>query len=151
MFRSLEQLDALTKHALPVVSMRILELGVLVGSPFLEQHRRAVLAQEEGGEGFLERTAKEQRRSGLFFSPAIEIPEAIASGTGQVLSDLGVAVSHDSPPASGDQGGREFFPIGCRCESFKVEEAVAVERGVGDSHDPAQPEQGLHVDFVPTE
>src|SRR5712692_7526207 len=50
-----------------------------------------------------------------------------------------------------EQGRREFFPIGCRCKFFKIEETVAVERGVGNSYDPAQAEQGLHIDLVPAE
>ena len=43
-----------------------------------------------------ESTPKEHGGPGIFFLPAIEIAMAIATGTSQVVADLGVGIAHQA-------------------------------------------------------
>jgi len=47
---AVEQHDALLQHAVPAVAVRVVQVLVLVGSPFAEQGGGSVLAQEIGAE-----------------------------------------------------------------------------------------------------
>src|SRR5437763_12641028 len=82
--------------------MRVLELLILTGLPFLKQGSRRILPQKEGGQSSFKGAPEEHGRPGVFLLPAIEIAMTVASRAGQVLADLGIAVHHQ---ATSDSGG----------------------------------------------
>ena len=55
---ALEQLDALSQHAVPRVNARVAETHFLAGSPLFEQDSRWVLASKKGRDGLFERSSE---------------------------------------------------------------------------------------------
>src|ERR1700693_1024182 len=93
--KAIEQLHARLQHAIPAVPLGIVNAAVPVSCPFPEEHRGGILPLEVGCHSLLERPAKQHGCTGVFRFPTVEIPMLVAARAGQVLADLGVAVSHE--------------------------------------------------------
>ena len=150
---ALEQLDALLQHAVPRSAVRILELAVLVGGPFAEQHGCGVLSPEVRGQGLLEGATEEHGGAGVFLPPAVEVAIPVAARAAEVLADLGVAVGHQatSDPVFIAGSGTQFRPLAGRSEAVEVEQGSAVDGGVADLDHAAESGEGLLVDLVASE
>src|SRR2546425_9458375 len=70
---AVEQLNALLEHAIPGVTMRVLELLILIEFPFLKQGSRRVLAEEVGGQSTFKGAPEEHGCPSIFLFPAIQI------------------------------------------------------------------------------
>src|SRR5439155_6934388 len=98
----LEELDSLLQHAVPGITLRILQALVLASRPFAKKDSRGVFAEEVGSQSPLE-GSPEQSGPGILLLPAVEVVMPIATRAGEVLADLGVAVVHQAtsePPTS---------------------------------------------------
>src|SRR5512133_1089151 len=85
----------------PAVLRAVIHAIVLERAPFLEQDHSWVVPQEEGAQCFLERAPKEHRSASILLSPPFEIAVAIATGAGQILTNLRVAINHQATPVVG--------------------------------------------------
>src|SRR5439155_25931941 len=91
------------QHAVPGITLRVLQALVLASRPLAEQDGRRVFAEEVGSQSPFERSAEEHGGSRILLLPAIEIAMAIAARAGQVLADLGLPLEHQAtsePPTS---------------------------------------------------
>jgi hypothetical protein len=91
-----QQLNALPQHVLPAVVRAIFNWAVLMGTPLLEEDGCGVLVQKKCSQRLFEYTAEEHAGAGILLLPAIEIPVAVATWTGEIVTDLGVAVGHQA-------------------------------------------------------
>src|SRR5437868_14104354 len=82
--------------------MRVLELLILTGLPFLKQHGRRVLAEEIGGQSAFKGASEQHGGPGVFLFPAIDITMTVAARAGQILADLGIAVYHQATSDPGE-------------------------------------------------
>src|SRR5207245_10611571 len=98
---AVEQLNTLLEHAIPGVAMRVFELLILIKLPLLKQHRSRVLVEKEGGQSPFKDASEEHGCPGVFLFPAIEITMTVAPRAGQVLTDLGRVVDHESTSEPG--------------------------------------------------
>src|SRR5712691_7352091 len=92
-------MDPLVEEVVPGLSFAVLERSIAVCFPFFEQHGSTILLRKVGTQSFLKTATKDHRCPGFFFSPAIQIPIAVAAGAAQVLTDLRVAIDHRCLPA----------------------------------------------------
>src|SRR5689334_8064715 len=83
----------------PVVFPAVFHVIVFERTPFLEQDGSRVLPQEEGTQCFLEHAPKEHRSASILLSPPFQIAVAIATGAGQILTNLRIAINHQATPA----------------------------------------------------
>src|SRR5438552_12925967 len=68
----LEELDSLLQHAVPGISVRVLQALVLASRPFAKQDSRGVFAEEVGSQSPLE-GSPEQGGPGILLLPAVEV------------------------------------------------------------------------------
>src|SRR4029077_12482724 len=88
--------DSLLKHAIPGVSVGVVQVFALAGRPLGEQHSAGIFSAKECAQGSFEGPTEKHRRSRVFLLPPIKISMPIAPRTGEVLADLGVAVCHQA-------------------------------------------------------
>src|SRR5579872_4716587 len=93
---TIEQRDALLQHAIPAVTVRVVQCLILVGSPFPEQNPGSVFLSEVSAQSLFEGPTEEHGGTSVFLLPAIQIPMSVTTRAREVLADLGVAVGHGS-------------------------------------------------------
>src|ERR1700722_12707392 len=93
--KAVEQLHPRLQHAIPAIPLGIVNAAVPMDDPFPVEHRGGILPLEVGCYGLLKCPTKQHGCPGVFLFPAIEIAMLVAARTGQILADLGVAVSHE--------------------------------------------------------
>ena len=89
-------MSALPEHAIPGVSVGVVQVLALAGRPLSEQDRSGIFSAKEGAQGSFEGAAEQHRCPGVLLLPAIEIAMPIPPRAGEVLADLGVAVGHQA-------------------------------------------------------
>src|SRR5579863_665218 len=94
----LQEMNPLSQHSFPVISLGIFQLGLAIGTPLLEQRGSRIFTVEERSQGLFKTTAKHHRGPGFLLSPAIQITVPIAPGAAEVMGDLRVAIGHGWPP-----------------------------------------------------
>src|SRR6266852_7274442 len=80
---------------------------VLASLPFAKQDGRCIFVEEVGSQGPLEGSPEEHGGPGVFLLPAVEVAITIATGAGQVMADLGVAVGHGATSEPRSSKGEE--------------------------------------------
>src|SRR3984885_2505457 len=78
---------------------------VLATGPFSKEDGCSVLAQEVRGQSLFEGASEKHGCTSVFLLPAIEVTMTIATWTGQVLTDLGVAVGHQATSGWAEPAG----------------------------------------------
>src|SRR2546427_8685767 len=87
-------MDPLLQHAVPGVAVRVPQALLLARRPFAKQDSCRVVAKEISGQGLFEGAPEEHGGPGILLLPAVEVAMSVAARAGQVVADLGVAVSH---------------------------------------------------------
>src|ERR1017187_10914574 len=87
-------MNALMENTVPGFSLAVFKRSIAKLTPLLEQGCGAVLLFEMSGKRFLEAAAKDHRCPRILFTPAIQVPVAIAARATQVVAQLGIAVNH---------------------------------------------------------
>ena len=90
---TLQQLNPLLQHPVPGIAFGILQTLVLTGRPLTKQDGGRVFAEEVGRQGLFEGSAEEHGGPGILLPPAVKVAMSIATRAGEVLADLGVAVT----------------------------------------------------------
>src|SRR5690348_1256216 len=90
----MKQVRALMEHLVPGVGLAVVQGRILIGGPFFEKYRNAIVALEVSGKGLFKTAAKYHRSTGVFFLPAVHVAVAILPRATKVLANLCVAVDH---------------------------------------------------------
>ena len=112
--------DALPQHAIPGVSVGVVQALVLIGRPLGEQDCSGIFPAKISAQGLFEGAAEEHRRPSVLFFPAIEVAMPISPRAGEVLADLGVAVGHFRPPAGCPDLPGKVLPNGRREQNRRI-------------------------------
>src|SRR2546426_2713185 len=89
-------MNSLVEEAVPGLSFAVFKWSIAICFPFLEKHSSAILLTKVGPKSFFKAATEDHRCPGLFFPPPIQVTEAIAARTTQVLTDLSEAIDHRS-------------------------------------------------------
>src|ERR1700693_745746 len=89
----------LVEEAVPRFSFAVFKRSITICFPFLKKHSSAILLTKVGTQSFFKAATEDHGCPCLFFTPAIQIPVAIAAGAAHVLTDLRVAIDHRCLPA----------------------------------------------------
>src|SRR5216684_1713966 len=100
-------MDSLVEEAVPGLSFAVFKWSIAVRIPFLEKHGSAILLTKVGTKSLFKAATENHRCPGFFFPPAIQITEAIAARTAQILANLRVAIDHHCLP------GHRSGPVTC--------------------------------------
>src|ERR1700676_4322573 len=91
-----QQDDSLPEHAIPGVSIGVLQALALERGPLGKQHSARIFSTKECSQRSFEGAAEQHRRPCVLLLPAIKIAMAIAPRAGEVMADLRVAVGHQA-------------------------------------------------------
>jgi hypothetical protein len=133
--------DSLTEHAIPGISLRIMQLLALTGTPLRKQDFSGIFPPKECSQCLFESATEEHRCPGIFLFPAVEIAIPIPPRTGEVLADLRVAICHSSHLWIVQVRGGKFFPTTGGCESVESEQRSSVDYDWADLDDTLKPHQ----------
>src|ERR1700678_30407 len=135
-------MNSLEQNSIPGFTFSIFKRCVAEHTPFLVERGRAIPLREILGKRFFKTTAKDQSRPRVFFRPAVEVTQPIATGTTQVLADLGIAIGHYQPP--------HFVRLGLRLHSARLpvrtpQDSETRDQLVphGDANNAAQPKRSF--------
>src|SRR5579864_3058840 len=93
-----QECDSLPEHAIPGVSVGVMQALGLTRGPLGEQHCSRIFPAKESTQSLFEGTTEQHRGAGVFLLPAIEVAMPITPRAREVLADLGVAVGHIRRP-----------------------------------------------------
>src|SRR5213078_2587963 len=97
---AIEQLNALFEHAVPAVTLGVVQRLLLVLRPFAVKSYGCIFLSEVGAECLFEGAPEEHGGPGVLLLPAVEITMTIPARAAQIMADLTVAVGHDAALAS---------------------------------------------------